>query len=355
MELYVDIKKKFPGFRLEVSFEIGADTVGFLGASGSGKSMTLRCIAGLDTPDTGIIVLNNRVLFDSKKGINLPSRIRNIGLLFQSYALFPHMTVEENIGFALSKLGREEKHAKITEMIELVKLRGLEKRYPHQLSGGQQQRVALSRALAIDPAVLLLDEPFSALDDHLRSQMLRQFDETLSHYPGITMFVTHNMEEAYRICTKLIVLSDGKKVADGRMEEVFKNPPSVEAARITGCKNICGAREVSPYETEALDWSVKLQVGERITSIIGGIGIRSQDIRLAKGEDMRNVLDCWPVFTSEAPFGMTVYLRIGKPVLGHEHYHLQWEVSKDMWRELMDKALPWRIQLPPEKLIVFGN
>lgn len=142
----MDIQKKLPGFMLNVNFETGMDTLGLLGASGSGKSMTLRCIAGIDTPDSGKIVLNGRTLFDSKKGINLPCRKRKLGYLFQNYALFPNMTVEENIGFGIGDKKREDRIAIIKEMVTIIKLEGLEKRYPNQLSGGQQQRVALARA-----------------------------------------------------------------------------------------------------------------------------------------------------------------------------------------------------------------
>lgn len=223
MELLVDIQKNLAGFELDVKFETGMDTLGLLGASGSGKSMTLRCIAGIETPDCGRIILNGRTLFDSKKGINLPCRKRKLGYLFQNYALFPHMTVEENIGFGLGEKKREDRVAIIREKVKMIKLEGLENRYPNQLSGGQQQRVALARALAIEPEALLLDEPFTALDDYLRSHMVKQLTETLSNYPGVTLFVTHNMDEVYSVCNKLVVLSLGKIEAQGGTEEVFRS------------------------------------------------------------------------------------------------------------------------------------
>lgn len=254
MKLYVDIQKKLPGFQLEVCFEGGTDTIGLLGASGSGKSMTLRCIAGLETPDSGRIVLNGRVLYDSVSNINLPSRKRKIGFLFQNYALFPHMTVEENIRFGLGDLKTEEQARKVNEMISMVHLEGLEKRRPSQLSGGQQQRVALARALAIEPEALMLDEPFSALDEHLRNSLLKQLSETLSNYRGVTLFVTHNMEEAYRICKELVLLSSGKLEAKGAKEVIFMRPPTIEAAQLTGCKNFSFVKYLSPFEIEALDW-----------------------------------------------------------------------------------------------------
>jgi ABC-type sulfate/molybdate transport systems ATPase subunit len=234
------------GFHLEVAFGAGAKTLGILGPSGSGKSMTLRCIAGLDTPDGGEIVLNGRTLFDSKRGINLPSQKRRIGFLLQDYALFPHMTVEENIAFGLHHLQRDEARRRVREQMVRVQLEGLEARYPRQLSGGQQQRAALARALAIDPEVLLLDEPLSAMDVHLRSHMEALLLETLSGFQGVSLYVTHNLEEAYRIAEEIVVISNGQEIALGRKEDIFRHPPNYTAAQVTGCKNFSRARSVAP-------------------------------------------------------------------------------------------------------------
>ncbi|HLI29612.1 MAG TPA: ATP-binding cassette domain-containing protein, partial [Terriglobia bacterium] len=184
MELEVDIEQRFKDFRLEVRFRAGNKPLGILGPSGSGKSMTLRCIAGLETPARGTIVLNGKRLFDSARGINLPSRERRVGFLLQDYSLFPHLTVAENITFGLRRFPRESIRQTLAEQIERFKLQGLEERTPRQLSGGQQQRVALARALATEPEVLLLDEPLSALDVHLRSQMETLLIETLAAFPG---------------------------------------------------------------------------------------------------------------------------------------------------------------------------
>lgn len=222
MELDVNIKKKLQGFKLEVSFKTENGIVGLLGASGSGKSMTLRCIAGLEEPDSGYIELNGRILYDSEKGINLPSRKRKIGFLFQNYALFPHMTVEENIMFGLGKLSHARQSEKVDRIISMMHLTGLEKRYPNQLSGGQQQRVALARALVVEPEALFLDEPFSALDEHLRCHMVNQMTDSLSEYKGVTLFVTHNMEEAYHVCSDLIILSGGEKGSIRQQGKAFQ-------------------------------------------------------------------------------------------------------------------------------------
>jgi molybdate transport system ATP-binding protein len=353
MELFVDIKKKLPGFTLNVSLAAGRDTMGLLGASGSGKSMTLRCIAGIDRPDKGRIILNGRVLFDSGKGINLPSRQRRVGYLFQNYALFPNMTVEENIGFALDRLPKEKRRFVVRQKIEMIKLQGLEKRYPSQLSGGQQQRVALARAMAIEPEALLLDEPFSALDEHLRSLMTKQLIDTLADYEGVTLFVTHNMEEAYRMCRELVVLKGGNVEACGEKEAIFQKPPTVATARLTGCKNFSAATRLSGKQLYADDWGIGLSVKEPLKEGLGYVGIRANYIRAASEADAENVFDCWPVFTSETPFRVTVYLSVGKERANGKDYHLQWEVSKDKWFELKERPVPWRICLNPSRLMTF--
>lgn len=355
MELTVAIQKRLPGFTLNVNFNAGPEVSGLLGASGAGKSMTLRCIAGIEKPDQGRIILGGRVLFDSEQGINLPPRKRKIGFLFQNYALFPNMTVEENIGFGLDDLSREDRTQVVHRMIHMIRLEGLEKRYPAQLSGGQQQRVALARALAVEPDVLLLDEPFSALDDHLRSHMVKQLIDTIAAYPGVTLFVTHNIEESYRLCSQLIVLNNGGIEALGPKETVFKNPPSLETARITGCKNFSKVGSQSPGELEAINWGVTLKTAHHPAVVFQHVGIRAHYIRRAVDTDQDNVFDCWPSFTNESPFRMTVYLCLERISAGPEDYHLQWEMPKEQWQELKDQPLPWRICLQPDKLILLDH
>lgn len=352
MELYIDIQKRLQGFELDVSFTAAGDILGLLGASGSGKSMTLRCIAGIETPDQGRIVLNGRTLFDSEKGINLSCRKRKLGYLFQNYALFPNMTVEENIGFGIGNKKRDERRAIVKEKVKMIKLEGLEKRYPSQLSGGQQQRVALARALAVEPEALLLDEPFSALDDYLRSQMVKQLTEILVNYPGVTLFVTHNMDEVYRVCDKLVVLSMGKMEAIGRKEDVFKSPPSLVAAQLTGCKNFSAARYISPFELEALEWGLRLKTKRRISNLINNVGIHAHTLEVASDEKEDNLFRCWPQYASETPSRMIVYLAVDRVNLKEDHYHMQWEVSKQTWSLLRDKPQPWLLRINPDDIII---
>lgn len=351
MELLVDIKKKLPGFTLNVHFKTKENTLGLLGESGCGKSMTLKCIAGLVKPDRGRIVLNNRVLFDSEKGINLPIQERKIGFLFQNYALFPHMTVEQNVGYALKGYPSAEKDKIVSYYLEMMGICSLKKNFPHQLSGGQQQRTALARALAVNPEVLLLDEPFSALDNHLRSVMLKNMTETLSKYKGITIFVTHNMEEAYTLCENLAVISKGSIVSEGNKEELFTNPSSVASAVVTGCKNISKVNILSNNMIEAPDWNCKIETSKEIDPSVTHAGIRAHYIQLAS-DDGENIYNAWPSHTSETPFRRFVYLSLNNKPKTSTDYNLLWDISKEEWDDLKDLPLPWKIQLKEDFLIL---
>ena len=220
MSLQAAIKKRFSGFSLDVSLNTDGGVMGILGASGSGKSMTLKCIAGIETPDEGRIVLNGRVLFDSEKHINLPPQKRKVGYLFQNYALFPNMTVETNIAAGLSG-SKEEKQEAVARMIRLFKLEGLEKRYPSQLSGGQQQRVALARILVYEPDVIMLDEPFSALDYQTRLSVCEDIYRIIKKEQKTAVLVTHDLSEAISMADRIMVIDDGKIKAEGRKEDVL--------------------------------------------------------------------------------------------------------------------------------------
>ena len=191
MSLYVDIEKRLGVFRLQSKFEVADETLALLGASGCGKSVTLKCIAGIMTPDRGRIVLNGRVLFDSEKKIALTPQQRRVGYLFQQYALFPNMTVEQNILCGIRAGSRSEKRSLAAEKLRMFRLEGLEKKYPAQLSGGQQQRVALARILCSEPQAILLDEPFSALDSYLKWEL--ELGELLGAFDGLILRVSHDL------------------------------------------------------------------------------------------------------------------------------------------------------------------
>ena len=236
MAISVDIEKKLHGFTLKVKLESDGSPMGILGASGSGKSMTLRCIAGIQTPDSGRIVVNDKVLFDSEKKINLKPQERKVGYLFQNYALFPTMTVEKNIACGY-RGDKKQLKAKVADYIERYQLNGLEKRYPGQLSGGQQQRVALARMMIGEPEIILLDEPFSALDGYLKDIMQRDMQNFLNEYTGDMILVTHSRDEAYKFCGHLTILDSGQALTTGETKKLFERPGILQAARLTGCKN----------------------------------------------------------------------------------------------------------------------
>lgn len=327
-----------------------------LGGSGAGKSMILRCLAGVETPALGRIVLNGRVLFDAERKINLPARDRRIGFLVQNYALFPHMTVAQNIAFGLPKgLSSTSVKQQVEAQLIDVQLQGLGDRFPQQLSGGQQQRVALARALASRPEALLLDEPFSALDTHLRSQLEQQMIATLADYQGVTLFVTHNLEEAYRICPNLLVMDRGQAVHYGSKYEIFEHPATVSVAQLTGCKNFSEARAFTPELIEAVDWGCRLRVIEPIPDELSSVGIRAHHITFKGDSSQENTFPCWLVRTVETPHRMTLFLKLHSSSTGNQDYHLQAEVFKEKWTTLKDQPFPWYVHLDSMRLILMSG
>lgn len=355
MGLIVDIKKKLPGFHLQVKLSCEHEITGILGASGAGKSMLLSCIAGLVKPDEGTILLNDKVFFDSSKKINLPPRERKVGFLFQNYALFPHLTISENIGFGLGELSESEKNKKVSEMMDRFHLEEMGSRYPSQISGGQQQRVALARGMAYDPEILLLDEPFSALDDYLRTHMIKETLEYLKEFKGCTLCVTHNMEEAYRLCDKIAIIKTGSLETFGSKKEIFEKPASLEAAKITGCKNMSPAKCKGENILAIPGWGIELVTSQKIEKEAGFAGIRANFIQEADESCKENCFPVWIADESEAPFRTTLYLKIGSEPSSRHDYHLQWEISKNQRDLLKDKPLPLKIYMNPAKVLFVTN
>lgn len=276
MSLSVDIHKQLGSFCLDTAFTAGENTTGVLGASGAGKSLTLRSIAGIVKPDAGSIVLNGRVLFDSAKRINLPPQQRHVGYLFQNYALFPNMTVEQNIACGLhAKKDRQARRRAVCEMIETMQLTGLGRLKPYQLSGGQQQRVALARILVGQPEILLLDEPFSALDSYLADQLRAELSDILRRFRKDTLLVTHSRDEAYELCQSLAVMENGRVVRTGDTHDVFIDPVTRAAARLTGCKNIVDARKTGGNAVFVPDWGVTFDAGRPVGDGLCAIGVRA--------------------------------------------------------------------------------
>lgn len=347
MRIELDFEKKLEGFSLRVQYEGEAPGIGILGASGCGKSMTLRSIAGIEKPDRGRIAVGGRVLFDSEKRIDLRPQERRAGYLFQNYALFPTMTVEQNI-LAGVRGPKPEKALRAQEMIRRFALEGLEKRKPSELSGGQQQRVALARILASQPEMLLLDEPFSALDHFLKERLRLEMAQTMHAFGGPSILVTHDRNEAYQLCGHLLLMHEGRIIASGPTKDVFDHPRTVEAARLTGCKNISRVLPLSPHRIRALDWgNLELTTEEEVTEDITHAGIRAHDFspcgKTAGAEENR--ANCIPVedpVLTELPFEW--YIVLGK--------NLWWKVPKDMKCHDFSAQLPESLAVEPAAVML---
>lgn len=347
MAVSVNIEKNFRDFSLKVEFEGSSAAIGLLGASGSGKSMTLRCIAGIETPDKGRITINGKTVFDSDAGINLKPQKRRIGYLFQNYALFPTMTVEQNI-ICGCRGGKASAQGKVADLIRRYHLEGLEKRYPSQLSGGQQQRVALARMMIGEPEAILLDEPFSALDGYLKDVLQREMQDFLQDYKGDMILVTHSRDEAYKFCKELSIVDRGRILVTGETRRLFEQPGLMEAARLTGCKNYSSIKKLGDHEIFAEDWKLKLHTAEKVGEDINHVGIRGHWMRPATemGEN------CMPVQVSEyieTTFEHQ-YMITNKDEKSSEG--LWWMRPKNSFTEDPKKDLPEYLYLPPEHLML---
>ena len=371
MSLSVNIKKQYRSFTLDMNFELDGRRVGILGASGSGKSMTLRSIAGILTPDEGHIVLGDRVLFDSSGHINLRPQVRNVGYLFQNYALFPNMTVRENImvgleaktrdegslkenntangGFFSRRKGlKEEKNRRVDEMIEKFKLTGLEDRLPRQISGGQQQRVALARIMAYSPDVILLDEPFSALDWFLKDRMQLELTEMLKDYEGMVIMVSHDRDEIYRFS-----------------EEA--DPGTRAAAALTGCKNFSRAERLDDHHVKALDWGITIETERVLPVKFNHLGFRAHQfkpvyLRDAAGEEQGkavlgqikatrpgNSIRCNVISEARLQFERNYYIK--PETESADGTLLTWLVQRELWPEIDERGLPDYLVLPEKDLL----
>lgn len=343
MALYVDIQKKLGDFMLQVKFETDGGVTGILGASGCGKSMTLRCIAGIVTPDAGRIELDGTVFFDAEQKINLTPQKRQVGLLFQNYALFPNMTVRQNLMMGLRSRERDKKKADVLvqEMMERFYLTGLEHHRPCQLSGGQQQRTALARILLSSPRMLMLDEPFSALDDYLKWKLELELSHVLQEFGGSTLFVSHSRDEIYRICNQVCVMDSGQSTPVTSVKHMFETPVSKAAALLSGCKNYSKASLAEEHKVYAEDWGVALAYEGEAPQDIHWIGVRSHYLSLVEekiGKTRKNAFLCQVVHVIEDVFSMVILVcpvaAANKDRDDRQHTDLiRVEVTKEYWVE----------------------
>lgn len=350
MSLLVKIQKQFSGFSLNVEFETEGGCMGILGASGCGKSMTLKCVAGILKPDKGRIVHNKKILFDSDLGINLPVRKRKVGYLFQNYALFPTMTVEENLKIAV--FGKEkEKRTQVAEQILRFQLEGLRHHFPSQLSGGQQQRVALARMLLTRPDMILLDEPFSALDGYLKDSLQIAMLEQLREFSGEVLFVSHSRDEIFRFCDQMTVISGGKTVKTGETKEIFQNPQVAEAAKLTGCKNLSAMERISDYELFAKDWNIKLKTEKKIQKAIGYVGIRGHHLLPWDSPDGENIMRIQVSKTSDTPFHRQILFQNAE---AESSKRIWWIQEKKSMKRTYLEYIPLYIKFPKEDIMLLS-
>lgn len=328
MSLYVDVEKTLGNFKLQAKFETQQEILALLGASGCGKSMTLKCIAGIVKPDRGKIVLDGQVLFDSEKKIDLPPQKRQVGYLFQQYALFPNMTARQNILAGARRLPKGQREQTAQELIRKLRLEGLEEKRPSQLSGGQQQRVALARILASQPKVILLDEPFAALDSFLRWQLELELMNTLDAFPGPVVWVSHDRDEVYRRCGQVCVMDRGRTMPVEDMKGMFANPETVTAARLSGCKNYTPLEDAGEGKVFLPQWQVTLDCGRQLPLGAKVLGVRSHYLGPQFPE---NRFACRVEQVIENVFSMVVLVR---PVDADPAVPaIRLEMGKELWQQ----------------------
>lgn len=346
MSVEVNIKKDFGTFKLNIDFKSNSRRIGILGASGCGKSLTLKSIAGIEKPDEGRICVNGKVMCDSEEKVFLSPQERHAGYLFQNYALFPTMTVEKNIGTGL-KCGKAEKKEKIKKIIERFHLTGLEQKLPSELSGGQQQRVALARMLVYEPDVILLDEPFSALDVYLKDKMQRECMEMLADYEGTVILVSHNRDEIYRFSEETLVIDNGRIITQKPTKELFEEPEKIAAARLTGCKNIADAK----WRGNALyipDWDIILPVRDAVDKDVAAVGIRAHEFERKKTKNNESFV--FKVYEPKVTEDLFEYNIEFKPS-GKAVQTIDWKVPKAVW-DLGRGGIPDELYLEEKNILL---
>lgn len=355
MSLSVSIKKSFPAFTLDVDIEAGNETIGWLGESGCGKSLTMRCIAGIETPDEGKIVVNGKTFFKREAGkrptVNLSPQERKTALLFQNYMLFPNLTVAENVAAGIDrKLPKEERNAQVDAELKRFGLDGFGKRYPSQLSGGQQQRVALARMLAAKPDILMLDEPFSALDAHLKGVLEQNLAGLFETFHGTILYVSHDIDEALRFCDRIAVIEKGHVMEVSTGNNLVNNPQSAASIRLSGCKNTTPAHRIDDHRVFLPAWGIEVETDKSAPENLTYMGVRAFFLERAE-EPGRNTYRVRVVRTSDSRFDRSVLLEFLDRTPGSDPVVEQTENEM----KYLEQHLFWRVdklKVPREKLPV---
>lgn len=355
MSLSVSIKKSFPAFTLDVDIEAGNETIGWLGESGCGKSLTMRCIAGIETPDEGKIVVNGKTFFEREAGkrpaVNLSPQERKTALLFQNYMLFPNLTVAENVAAGIDrKLPKGERNAQVDAELKRFGLDGFGKRYPSQLSGGQQQRVALARMLAAKPDILMLDEPFSALDAHLKGVLEQNLAGLFETFHGTILYVSHDIDEALRFCDRIAVIEKGHVMEVSTGNNLVNNPQSAASIRLSGCKNTTPAHRIDDHRVFLPAWGIEVETDKSAPENLTYMGVRAFFLERAE-EPGRNTYRVRVVRASDSRFDRSVLLEFLDRTPGSDPVVEQTENEM----KYLEQHLFWRVdklKVPEEKLPV---
>lgn len=366
--LSVELLKRFPGFTLDVHWEADAGVVALFGPSGAGKTLTLQCLAGLMRPDGGRLSVRGRVLYDALRGVNQASRDRRLGVVFQGYALFPHLTVAENIAFGLDRVARAERRRRTGEMLERMGLEAVRDLHPSALSGGQQQRTALGRALAMDPDLLLLDEPLAALDSPLRRSLRDDLQTALRGFGKTAIVVTHDLAEACQLADQIVVYDRGRVLQSGRKGEVLGRPASAEVAAVLGIRNILEGRVLeSNAEFIHIGWRGGIIVaanwpGRPDLPVLGSrvaFFVRPEHVRLLRkdrlgSEGERRVNLIAGELVGEVDMGSTVALQFradGEGPVPARGYDLEIEVSRLVHEKLcVHYDRTWTVSVQPSAI-----
>lgn len=371
MSLSARIKKAFPTFTLDVDLEVGNETLGFLGESGCGKSLTMRCIAGIETPDEGRIVVNDTVFFEREAGkkptVNLSPQERKTALLFQNYMLFPNLTVEQNVAAGIDRATpKADRDALVSAELKRFGLAGFEKRYPSQLSGGQQQRVALARMLAARPKILMLDEPFSALDAHLKGALEQNLVGLFDTFDGTILYVSHDIDEALRFCDRIAVVEAGHVMEIDTGADLVNRPQSEAGIKLSGCKNATPARKTGETSVYLPRWGVSVETDSPVPDGATCLGARAFFLERAQGPG-RNAFRMRVDRVSDSRFDRTALLsfldrsdeaeapiRQEEDEMAYLQQHLYWRVDK---LKVAERELPFEgeelwIRIPSDKVYV---
>ena len=359
--LEVHLKSTLPEFTLDVAFSVNQEILAILGPSGSGKTMTLRCIAGLTQPDEGYVKLNGKILLDTAGGINLPAQQRKVGFVFQNYSLFPHLTVNQNIGFGIRHLPAKQMEDRVSELLDKMHIKQLGDRLPRQLSAGQQQRVAVARALAPEPEVLLLDEPFSALDSMVKERLYLVLQAVQHFYKGNMLFVTHDLTEGYKLSSRIAVFESGRIVQHDQKETVIFCPSNHTVARLVGFKNLMEGFVTETTESTAL---IKVpELGGSVRAVVPNntnltanqrvtIGIRPEYIQLRNQPAGENTFLSTVDRVVEGVTAADYYFRVNTD--GTNQHYIMAIFPKPVSSSLREGQVS-HLYLPPEHVVVITD